>query len=454
MTPGLDYFRKKGMHMKRIFAVLCAQLCTLLCALLCALPILGGSSALAAPVPPTPPTSGHPILVIGPGFSLDAKGQMLTQGNAIDIGLRAVPGSNPQRYEFFDKATGRVDIYDFTVRYMQPGDRFILTFRYKLEPVAGLDLSVPTAVWLLCRQIEDRNNPSSPIYIPLNAGERDGDTPGPRDDRGQTYTLGNYPPNLADKFQFRTYSRVFRAGQAGTEADAIRTTSGRVPGSILDDASDAALLSALSAATPQTADWLSVWNDRALSMVSLSEGDVVYLYYYGRWDGDGYVSPGTKGAKDTGAGFMRDDNDYMAARIRLEWQMGIGAEELVVTPPAPPAAPTPPTDVPPTIPTSATPPSASPTPTTPSIPPPASPSAPTSAEPPPDVIVTPSKPPLAPPTPGGGGEIASPTGSPGDRPKTGDDYNLTIWIALIIISATVLYVLLICGKRRRGSKED
>ena len=283
--------------------------------------------------------SGYPLKVLGPGFAIGQPGQVYTQGDVIDIGLRAVSGSSPTRYEFYNKATGSNAIYDVKVGLIQPGDEFIISFRYKHEQVQGLQSQFPTSVWFQARQTEDRTNADFPIYIPLDAGEWDGETAGPRDDTGKSYTKCDYPPNLADKFQYIIYTNVIRSGQ--NAYDVIRPGgTNEAPGQGVNLNDSSAVLNALSKVTRQQTGWISSWDkDNQKLDISLSEGDTLYIYCYFYWDGHGFwqdgryyspVSPGTTGAQPiAGTNDMtRPDNDYMDTRMRLEWRMGLSAEEL------------------------------------------------------------------------------------------------------------------------------
>ena len=282
---------------------------------------------------------GCSLKVLGPGFEMSQSGRTHTQGDVIDIGLRAVSGSSPTRYEFYNKATGSNAIYDVRVGNIQPGDEFLITFRYRHEQVQGLKSQLPTSVWFQARQTEDRTNAGFPIYIPLDAGAWDGGTAGPRDDTGKSYTKGDNPPNLADKFQYVTYTNVIRNGQ--NAYDVIRPgNSNSQPAQEVNLYDSSAVLNALSNVTRQQDGWISSWDkDNQQLDVTLSEGDTLYIYCYFYWEGHGFwqdglyqspVAPGTTGALPIAGtkDLTRPDNDYMDTRMRLEWRMGLSAEEL------------------------------------------------------------------------------------------------------------------------------
>jgi hypothetical protein len=393
---------------------------------------------------------GYPLKVLGPGFTMSQTGLRHTQGDVIDIGLRAVSGSNPTRYEFYNKATGSSAIYDAKVGLIEPGDEFLISFRYKHEQVKGLQSQFPTSVWFQARQTEDRTNADFPIYIPLDAGEWDGEAAGPRDDTGKSYTKGDYPPNLADKFQYITYTNVIRSGQ--NAYDVIRPGSANtLPGQGLNLNDSSAVLNALSTTTRQQAGWISSWDkDNQKMDVTLSEGDTLYIYCYFYWDGHGFwqdgryhspAAPGTSGAQPIAGtnSLTRPDNDYMGTRMRLEWRMGLSAE--AIQEPKTPENPDKPsrpgstgnaTDTPVIL---------------------------GESEPPkvdaPDIGQDPEltgKPDHFTQTPDAPNENTNTSNPPGGNPKTGDDSNIALWATMFAASALGTVVVLIIGRKKKEQR--
>jgi hypothetical protein len=369
-------------------------------------------------------------------------GAMLTQGDVIDIGLRAIPGTSPTRYEFYNKETGSNAIFDMTVANIQPGDHFIITFRYTHEQVKGLDFKRPTSVWFLARQIEDRKNPTFPIYIPLDAGEWDGESAGPRDDTGNPYTKGDYPPNLADKFQYMTFTNVIRKGN--NVYDVLRPgypDNRLVPDSHLTDTT--VLLNTLNSVNQEKTGWLSIWDrdnhDKQLLNVSLLEGDTLYIYYYLYWDGHGFwqdgryyspVAPDAKGSESIeGTGVLhRQDNDYMDTGMRLEWRMGMSGDDST-NPPKPEPEDNRPPDKPKDT---------------------ESPPGPTRPEEHPKEVGGITKEPDKPKD--GQGTDIPPVRPPLSFPKTGDDSSIALWVIMLTVSIVGAFVVLLTGRKKKEEK--
>ncbi len=191
----------------------------------------------------------------------------------------------------------------------QPGDKFTITFKLKNDVdvlVGGVLRKVPLLVEMGTEQGEDD---ARGIFIPI-----DGTTPtsgDAKDDHGLPYMMGQYPPNLFDKIQFKSYYNVIPAGSP--DVDVFRP-GGTITGS-----------PAAPAVLTQSG-WMATWESQSVISKTMQPNDIIYLHYFFEYNGNGeFVAPGTGGATPgatPGDPGVRSDNDYMQTHALVQWYIG------------------------------------------------------------------------------------------------------------------------------------
>ncbi len=255
--------------MKRFTAIFLVML-----ALLALVP----TAVFAAPIPiPTPPPTRKDLGIVD------------VTGNAAYV-------NGVVTYHFSGQGGQPLgDIIKTFDQNLQPGLEYDVTFKFTNNvTVPTLNQILPMKLFLSTKQLEDQ---ARGFFIPVM-----GTPGGATDDRGQPY-VGQYPPNLVDKLQFKSYAKM-------ATADPFRDGAGNIiiPSPVL----------------PYKENWLAEWGTQLEATVLPNE--TVYMHYYFTYAGsnNNYVRPNTPGATPgaaPGDPFVRDDNHYQGTHALIGWEL-------------------------------------------------------------------------------------------------------------------------------------